>query len=999
MWYFDNFEKRCMPFYYGGCEGNGNKYESEEACKESCPSEFLQADICKLDKVVGPCRDLAERYYFDVQGGTCQKFYFGGCLGNKNNFMTLQDCQGRCSVDYSIPIEEDFQLEFCFLGKDPGQGKAKQMRYYYNHETGVCENFEYGGKRGNGNRFLTRQSCEASCTRAQDICELPKVIGPCSGSMEQYWYDKEKDECFTFNYGGCQGNGNKFDTKEFCENRCLKGTGPRRPSIAAGVDICGLPIDTGPCTEKKPAWYFNAEKGACTAFTYGGCEGNANRYETEEQCERQCGKFKDQDICSMEMDYGPCLGRFHKFYYNARQRMCEDFTFGGCEGNGNRFSSITECETVCLNQEEPDIPDQSSISKQAICNLPLDTGLDTCSDDLRRWYFKSGGCHAFVYSGCAGNRNRFKTYDVCMGFCEAQINNPSAIPGGQPYLPPSQPYQPQSPEDGSTPDPNETDRSDPDDRQPEQDPYDPQQRPDPEEETRNCDASEERCDNAPCPYGVLRYFDDRTNCEECYCNEPCHGYECPTDTSCQVDLYTARGETLHRAVCKDDTKDGLCPKVNRNEYASCDEECTTDGECSGEQKCCYNGCGTSCMKASMDPSPIEYDEDVVSPVDPNAPIIEVVEPLVIVSEGDIARLPVQVSGNPKPDVYWRKGRNNIDTTRGKFRIIGSGTLQIVGVRSDDEGRYSCFADNGHGPPIEEVVILQVDTPHEIPARIVETEPDMIMSIGAPASVYCLAYGWPRPTVTWWRDMSMLPITSARIYQDSDYTLNIRTVSLTDLGPYTCQAYNGLGEAASYSVVMKAMGPVYPSPEEQKYMRYVEDTPNAPITTTTVRPGYRPQRPPGWDYNAPPPSTTASPDRPRAGYIAARINMGKTRYPLDAHINIPCEVNSYNRPTVKWAKDGVVISADSRVNVIRANNTLAIYGARSEDTATYTCMASNGYNEDQASVSIQIENIQIEADCEDNPYFANCKLIVKARYCRNKYYAKFCCRSCTMAGQL
>jgi hypothetical protein len=20
-WYFDNFEKRCMPFYFGGCEG------------------------------------------------------------------------------------------------------------------------------------------------------------------------------------------------------------------------------------------------------------------------------------------------------------------------------------------------------------------------------------------------------------------------------------------------------------------------------------------------------------------------------------------------------------------------------------------------------------------------------------------------------------------------------------------------------------------------------------------------------------------------------------------------------------------------------------------------------------------------------------------------------------------------------------------------------------------------------------------------------------------
>jgi papilin len=26
-------------------------------------------------------------------------------------------------------------------------------------------------------------------------------------------------------------------------------------------------------------------------------------------------------------------------------------------------------------------------------------------------------------------------------------------------------------------------------------------------------------------------------------------------------------------------------------------------------------------------------------------------------------------------------------------------------------------------------------------------------------------------------------------------------------------------------------------------------------------------------------------------------------------------------------------------------------------------------------------------------------IVKAEYCTNKYYAKFCCMSCTLAGQL
>ena len=62
-------------------KGNGNKFDSEEDCQQSCPSEFLQADICKIEKEVGPCRDLVERFYFDSQMGTCQQFYFGGCEG------------------------------------------------------------------------------------------------------------------------------------------------------------------------------------------------------------------------------------------------------------------------------------------------------------------------------------------------------------------------------------------------------------------------------------------------------------------------------------------------------------------------------------------------------------------------------------------------------------------------------------------------------------------------------------------------------------------------------------------------------------------------------------------------------------------------------------------------------------------------------------------------------------------------------------------------------
>lgn len=42
---------------------------------------------------------------------------------------------------------------------------------------------------------------------------------------------------------------------------------------------------------------------------------------------------------------------------------------------------------------------------------------------------------------------------------------------------------------------------------------------------------------------------------------------------------------------------------------------------------------------------------------------------------------------------------------------------------------------------------------------------------------------------------------------------------------------------------------------------------------------------------------------------------------------------------------------------------------------------------------------VPANCVDNEFFANCKLIVKAKYCKQQYYSKFCCRSCTLAGQL
>ena len=54
------------------------------------------------------------------------------------------------------------------------------------------------------------------------------------------------------------------------------------------VDICTMPVDTGPCEAQLESWYYNQETGLCELFTYGGCQGNDNRFESEIECRDMC---------------------------------------------------------------------------------------------------------------------------------------------------------------------------------------------------------------------------------------------------------------------------------------------------------------------------------------------------------------------------------------------------------------------------------------------------------------------------------------------------------------------------------------------------------------------------------------------------------------------------------------------------------------------------------------------------------------------------------------
>ncbi|EDV31222.1 uncharacterized protein Dana_GF15247 [Drosophila ananassae] len=45
-------------------------------------------------------------------------------------------------------------------------------------------------------------------------------VARCLAYIPSYTYYPDKDECSEFIYGGCDGNDNRFDSKELCEAKC-----------------------------------------------------------------------------------------------------------------------------------------------------------------------------------------------------------------------------------------------------------------------------------------------------------------------------------------------------------------------------------------------------------------------------------------------------------------------------------------------------------------------------------------------------------------------------------------------------------------------------------------------------------------------------------------------------------------------------------------------------------------------------------------------------------
>merc|ERR1712000_402908 len=56
--------------------------------------------------VTGPCRAAMPRFTYNARTASCQRFTYGGCAGNENNFVTQAECERTCGKISDI-VDDD----------------------------------------------------------------------------------------------------------------------------------------------------------------------------------------------------------------------------------------------------------------------------------------------------------------------------------------------------------------------------------------------------------------------------------------------------------------------------------------------------------------------------------------------------------------------------------------------------------------------------------------------------------------------------------------------------------------------------------------------------------------------------------------------------------------------------------------------------------------------------------------------------------------------------
>ncbi|CAH0719454.1 unnamed protein product, partial [Brenthis ino] len=122
-----------------------------------------QVALCELQPKRGSCRMAITRYYYNINERVCEPFTYGGCSGNKNNFLSSEDCTEYCKGYHLLSLVKSSRPALCFQPFKTGYCPSHMLYFYFDAQTETCKSFLYTGCSGNENRFDTLEECEETC--------------------------------------------------------------------------------------------------------------------------------------------------------------------------------------------------------------------------------------------------------------------------------------------------------------------------------------------------------------------------------------------------------------------------------------------------------------------------------------------------------------------------------------------------------------------------------------------------------------------------------------------------------------------------------------------------------------------------------------------------------------------------------------------------------------------------------------------------------------------
>ncbi|XP_035012463.1 BPTI/Kunitz domain-containing protein [Hippoglossus stenolepis] len=130
-------------------------------------SHSIIPDFCQLDPVGGDGPSFIHSIHYNHLTDRCEPFIYSGIGGNSNRFEKERECIRNCSANAEdiYPMDES---KACHFKRASGQCKNQLMRYYYDPIHDKCKKFQWTGCIGNGNRFVTFDSCNRTCDGIHD---------------------------------------------------------------------------------------------------------------------------------------------------------------------------------------------------------------------------------------------------------------------------------------------------------------------------------------------------------------------------------------------------------------------------------------------------------------------------------------------------------------------------------------------------------------------------------------------------------------------------------------------------------------------------------------------------------------------------------------------------------------------------------------------------------------------------------------------------------------